>query len=209
MNQPILECKNVKKSFGGIQATKELNLKLYPAKIIGLIGPNGAGKTTAFNLITGHLKPDSGSITYKGNSITAMAPHRIARMGVRRTWQNLRLFMGMTVEENLLIACQDQPGESLVNTLFLPGLTRIKEAENKEKARKVLQFIELHKKAHVIAADLSYAEQKLLVLGIGLIAESECLLFVFCNSKMQSLAANLCRTLPTSIQKNLGRLHAG
>jgi branched-chain amino acid transport system permease protein len=174
--QTYLECKHVKKSFNGIEATKDMNLKLYNSKVVGLIGPNGAGKTTAFNLITGHITPDSGSITWKGEDITGLPPYKIARMGVTRTWQDLRLFMGMTVEENLLIACQDQPGENLFTSLFNPRLTRKKEDLNKEKVIQVLKEIGLEKKASELATDLSYAEQKLLSLGRGLIANSECLL---------------------------------
>jgi branched-chain amino acid transport system permease protein len=176
MSQVFLECANVQKSFGGIQATKGLNLKLSKHKVVGLIGPNGAGKTTAFNLITGFLKPDGGKIICKGQEITKWPPYRITALGIARTWQNLRLFAQLTVEENLLLACQDQPGENLFKSIINPRLVKQVEKVNEQKAEMILKKTGLYEKRHHPAADLSYAEQKLLVLSRAMIMESECVL---------------------------------
>jgi branched-chain amino acid transport system permease protein len=176
MSQIFLECMNVQKSFGGINATKGLNLKLSKHKVVGLIGPNGAGKTTAFNLITGHIKADHGKIICKDQDITKWSPHRVVSFGIARTWQNLRLFTQLTIEENLLIACQHQPGENLLKSIIIPKLVKKAEQENKQKAAVILEKIGLFEKRNQLAADLSYAEQKLLVLSRAIIMDAECVL---------------------------------
>ena len=100
---PILELKNLNKRFGGITAVKDFDLQVEQGQIIGLIGPNGAGKTTIFNLITGFLKPDSGTITFKGRNITKFKPHKIANMGLTRTFQLVKPFKQMLVIENVAV----------------------------------------------------------------------------------------------------------
>jgi len=100
---PILELKNLNKRFGGIVAVKDFDLRIEKGEIIGLIGPNGAGKTTLFNLITGFLKPDSGKIHFKGRNITKLKPHKIANMGLARTFQLIRPFKRMLAIENVAV----------------------------------------------------------------------------------------------------------
>lgn len=102
---PILELKNLNKRFGGITAVKDFNLQVEKGQIIGLIGPNGAGKTTLFNLITGFLKPDSGTIMFKGRNITNFKPHKIANMGLTRTFQLIKPFKQMLAIENVAVGC--------------------------------------------------------------------------------------------------------
>ena len=99
----ILEIKGLNKRFGGITAVKDFNLRVEKGQIIGLIGPNGAGKTTLFNLITGFLKPDSGTITFKGNNITKLKPHKIANMGLTRTFQLIKPLKRMLAIENVAV----------------------------------------------------------------------------------------------------------
>ncbi|MDB5055040.1 MAG: branched-chain amino acid transporter permease [Bacilli bacterium] len=173
---PILVTDMLKKSFGGIQATNGLSLKLYKGKVIGLIGPNGAGKTTAFNLTTGFLKPDEGKITYKGNDITGFSPHKISNLGIVRTWQNLRLFMDMTVLDHVLLARQNQPGESLLLAIIKPSKVRKVQKSDLERSLQILQLLGLQDKRHVYAEDLSYAEQKLLSLARIIAMEADVLL---------------------------------
>lgn len=100
---PILELENLNKRFGGITAVKDFNLQVEKGQIIGLIGPNGAGKTTLFNLITGFLKPDSGTIMFKGRNITRFKPHKIANLGLTRTFQLVKQFKQMLVIENVAV----------------------------------------------------------------------------------------------------------
>lgn len=102
---PILELRNLNKRFGGITAVKDFDLQVEKGQIIGLIGPNGAGKTTLFNLITGFLKPDSGTIMFKGRNITNFKPHKIANMGLTRTFQLIKPFKQMLAIENVAVGC--------------------------------------------------------------------------------------------------------
>ena len=98
----VLEIENVSKFFHGLVAIDDLTIKVKPGQIYGIIGPNGAGKTTLFNCVTGMYTPEKGTIKYKGEDITGMAPHKIAQRGVLRTFQNIRLFKEMSVAENII-----------------------------------------------------------------------------------------------------------
>jgi len=157
--QPVLlEVRQVNKRFGGLQAVSDVSLSLRAGIVTTLIGPNGAGKTTLFNLITGHLKPDSGDVLFQGRSLNAMEPWRIARTGVGRTFQDLRLFTHMSVEENVLTAME--PGA----WLWQPGGA----ATRRQRTEKVQQILATTHLAHVAgsrAIDLSYAERKFLSIA--------------------------------------------
>ena len=110
----ILKTTDVNKQFGGLAAVTALNVDVQPGEIIGLIGPNGAGKTTSFNLITGVYKPTSGKIEFCGKNITGMKPHAITKLGVARTFQNIRLFKEMSVLDNILVAQHMRMGTNLL-----------------------------------------------------------------------------------------------
>ena len=154
----------VSKAFGGIQAVEECSFEVPPGLITGLIGPNGAGKTTVFNLITGFLRADGGSIRYKGEELLGLAPHQVEARGVVRTFQHLRLWGKMTVLENVL-------------TLFLrPGRVRAEEAAARERAMEVLRFFGLTGRAHELAENLAYPEQKLLSMARIFATDAEILL---------------------------------
>src|SRR3972149_9597900 len=101
---PILEIKNLSKRFGGITAVDNFSLQVNKGEILGLIGPNGAGKTTLFNLVTGFLKPNFGTVLFKGRNITKLKPHKIANMGLARTFQNAQSFRRMLAIENVAVA---------------------------------------------------------------------------------------------------------
>lgn len=173
----ILKTEDLRKSFGGIQATKSLSLTLRKGVVTGLIGPNGAGKTTAFNLITGFIKPDHGRVLYNNQDITGWPSHKTASIGVVRTWQHLRLFMKMSVLDHILLARQEQPGESIFKALLNPGLVKRREAEDYEIANDILDFVGLKDKKYDFAQDLSYAEQKLLSLARVMAMDAEIILF--------------------------------
>src|SRR3954451_21319291 len=102
MAEPVLALRGVTKAFGGLHAVGNLDLEVRQGEVVSVIGPNGAGKTTLFNLITGIYRPDAGSIELEGTSLVGRAPHRIAQLGVARTFQSIRLFLNMTVKENVL-----------------------------------------------------------------------------------------------------------
>ena len=119
----MLELEQVNKSFGGLQATTDMNLTLKEGEIVSIIGPNGAGKSTLFNLITGVYQPDSGAIRFRGRSLVGLKPNRIVDLGIARTFQNLRLFTNLSVLENVLISQHHKLRSTwLVSCFSHPGL---------------------------------------------------------------------------------------
>ncbi len=173
----VVEGKALAKYFGGIRAIDGLDIRLEPGRITGLIGPNGAGKTTAFNILTGFLKPTGGEILIDGKAIAGLKPHQLARAGVARSFQDLRLFTKMTVLENVLVALPHQAGDNILSVFFRPGTVRQQEAENTRRARDILAFVGLEDKLHETAENLSYAEEKLLVVARLLATGADVLLF--------------------------------
>jgi branched-chain amino acid transport system permease protein len=173
---PILEVKNLSKSFGGIRAVDNFSMNLEKGRITALVGPNGCGKTTAFNLVTGFLKPDKGHIHFGGQDITNLPAYKMPQIGIARSWQDIRIFQGMTVMDNLLLARQSQAGESLIKLFIMPWRVRREEQENTKMALAYLNSIGLDDKDSEIARNLSYAEQKLLAIARLLATGAEILL---------------------------------
>jgi ABC-type branched-subunit amino acid transport system ATPase component/ABC-type branched-subunit amino acid transport system permease subunit len=173
----VLEGFQLKKTFGGITAISSLDISLANGRITGLVGPNGAGKTTAFNLLTGFLSPDQGEIRYKGVKLQARQPHELVRAGIARSFQDLRLFIKMTVLENVLVALPRQHGDNLLQLFLRPLFVRTEDAANTRKALAILEFIGLKDRAYELAEDLSYAEEKLLVVARLIATEADVLLF--------------------------------
>ncbi len=175
-DEVVLEGRNLKKTFGGITAIEDFSIQLPKGRITGLLGPNGAGKTTAFNLLTGFLKPTSGEVRLRGKAVDAK-PHELVSAGVARSFQDLRLFTKMTVIENVIVALPGQTGDRVAALFLRPGKVREEERRNAARAMEILRFVELDKKAHETAEDLSYAEEKLLVVARLLATGAEVLLF--------------------------------
>lgn len=172
----LLDVENISKSFGGLKALKEVNFELKENEIVGLIGPNGSGKTTMFDIITGFYEPDEGKIYFGEQEITKLPPHRIAKLGIGRTFQMIRLFPKMTVTENLMVAEQKLHGEEFWKALLrLPRVMR-EERENLEKSKKLLEFVELNEKSHLCACNLSYGQSKLLEIARALAISPKLLL---------------------------------
>lgn len=172
----ILEVVNVSRSFGGIVAVNQLNMKLEEGKITALIGPNGAGKTTTFNLVTGFLAPTSGEIFFRGTRITNWPPHRIARLGIMRSFQNLRVFEGLSVLNNVILAAPQNPGESLYHLFFHPRRVLESKKELVERALDILNQLQLAQKKDELVKNLSYGEIKLLILARILMADPDVIL---------------------------------
>lgn len=173
----ILEAKEISKSFGGLKAVDGFSLNLERGKITALVGPNGCGKTTAFNMITGVLKPDRGRVLLAGRDITGIKTYKGASVGLVRSWQDVRVFQDMTVLDNVLLARQNQSGESLLRLFFLPGPVRRDRKRHRAAAQLYLGQVGLADKASEIARNLSYAEQKLLAIARLLATEAKILLF--------------------------------
>ena len=172
----MLDIKHLDKSFDGVQAVQDFSLSLQPGKITSLIGPNGAGKTTVFNVITGFLAANRGSVQYKGSTLIGLSPWRIARLGISRTFQNLRLFKKLTALENILLGRQRQSGEALLHALFAFSQKSPEHKSHVEKAMAELDFVGLSDEADQLAENLSYGQQKLLTIACCLAAEPELLL---------------------------------
>ena len=171
----ILKTTDVNKQFGGLAAVTALNVDVQPGEIIGLIGPNGAGKTTSFNLITGVYKPTSGKIEFCGKNITGMKPHAITKLGVARTFQNIRLFKEMSVLDNILVAQHMRMGTNLVEaTLRLPSYLS-KERRIHERARALLAEVGLAHHENAPAAALPYGAQRRLEIARALATDPKLL----------------------------------
>jgi branched-chain amino acid transport system ATP-binding protein len=172
----VLRTQNLCKRFGGIVVSDQVNLTIDRGEILGLIGPNGAGKTSLFNLISGVLRPDSGSIHLNGITIDSTALFRRARLGVARTWQNMLLFRTMTVLENLLIAPRSYPGESILRVAFTRRAVRNAEQHALERAMAILARMGLERTANGMVVDLPFGQQKLVGLARTLMNDGPLLL---------------------------------
>ncbi|AOU99204.1 hypothetical protein BI364_15800 [Acidihalobacter yilgarnensis] len=172
----MLEVTELGKDFGGLQAIDNVSFTLQKNTITGLIGPNGAGKTTLFNTIAGVYKPTRGSITFNGEAIDGLSPHRIFHKGLVRTFQIPRPFPDMSVLENLMVVPPRQYGEQFWNNWFRRGRVRQQEQEIHEKARETLKFLNLERVTHEQAKNLSGGQQKLVEIGRALMADPQLIL---------------------------------
>ncbi len=162
MNTPILEVREVTRSFGGLRAVDRASLDVEPGSITALIGPNGAGKSTLFNVVSGFLAADRGTVRFEGRRIDRSAPHRIARFGLVRTFQVPRALTRLSVLDNVLLAASGHPGERLSGLLLRPGRVRARERKARERATELLELVRLESHAGDYAGVLSGGERKLL-----------------------------------------------
>ncbi len=168
-DRPLLEVRNVSKAFGGVIANGNISLSVRKGQIVGLIGPNGSGKTTLFNSIVGYHPVDAGEIWFRGREISSLRVGAIARLGLLRTFQQTRIYAGMTCMENMLISLPERSGGFL-------SLLRSRHSAGVRRAEELLEFVGLHSKRYHYAGDLSFGQQKLLEFAMALINEPEMLL---------------------------------
>ncbi|MBS0248693.1 MAG: ABC transporter ATP-binding protein [Proteobacteria bacterium] len=166
----LLSVSNLTKSFGGIVANDSVSFDLNEGDIYAVIGPNGAGKTTLFNLISGVLRPTSGSVQYAGRDITGLAQADIAALGVVRTYQLVQLFRQRTVEENVQIGFHLATRGGVGAALFRPGWVRRQERMVREKSRELLRLVGLESQAGLVADKLPYGQQRLLKIARAMAA---------------------------------------
>ena len=171
-----LELEGVTKTFGGLRAVGGVTFSVPERSIFGLIGPNGAGKTTVFNLVTGVYKPDSGSIRFHGEELSQLTPAQIARRGVARTFQNIRLFGQLTVLENVLVACENRRKSGLFSALVRSAGFDRDEEEMSRRAIELLAIFELDKLVDETSTSLSYGNQRRLEIARAMMLEPKILL---------------------------------
>jgi ABC-type branched-subunit amino acid transport system ATPase component len=166
----LLEVRGVSKAFGGLQALSNCSVSVERGSITGLIGPNGSGKTTLFNVMTGYVKPDAGTVSFDGHDITGARPNKVFALGVGRTFQLTRIFARLSVLENMLVATQRSEG-------WLRGLTRSKSSPSEiNAAMEWLSFVGLDRLSAMEAGALSYGQRKLLELAYVLVANPDVIL---------------------------------
>lgn len=170
----VLEARNMTRRFGGLIAVNDVSFEVREGEIFGLIGPNGAGKTTLFNLMTGLTPPSSGTLTYQGRAVTGLAPHRVATLGMSRTFQNIRLFRELTALENVKIAQHIRTKAGLWPGVL--GTARAEEAAVERKAWELLDLVGLSDRAGEGAGNFSYGDQRKLEIARALATEPRVLL---------------------------------
>jgi branched-chain amino acid transport system ATP-binding protein len=174
-SQPILSIKGVNKRFGGLQALSDVALEIQPGQIYGLIGPNGAGKTTFFNVITGLYTPDSGSFVLDGVPYEPTAVHEVAKAGIARTFQNIRLFGEMTALENVMVGRHIRTKSGFFGAVLRLKSERAEELAIQQKAMELLDYVGIAKYANYLARTLSYGDQRRLEIARALATEPKLL----------------------------------
>lgn len=168
VGKPILEVDNVTLKFGGVTALDGVTFDIREGEILGLIGPNGAGKTTCFNVMTGVYKPTSGQARFQGESLAGLKRFQITRLGIARTFQNIRLFRSMTALENVLVGADVHSKTGVLRALFRTPIQRKEQREAEDRAHELLQLVGISGRADELAANLSYGDQRRLEIARAL-----------------------------------------
>ena len=200
LDSNILQIDNLSKYFGGLAAVSDCSLKIKRGSITGIIGPNGSGKTTLFNLIAGNLKTSKGIVLFNNQDITDVPSYELFSKGLLRTFQIAHEFTHLTVLENLMMVPGNQSGENLVNALLKPGLVKKEEEQVKQKAYKVIEFLNLKHLANELAGNLSGGQKKLLELGRTMMVDAKLVL-------LDEVGAGVNRTLLKDIGTAILRLN--
>ena len=193
----LLKVEKVSKHFGGIKAVDKVSLDVEAGSIAGLIGPNGSGKSTLFNLIGGNEKKDGGRVTFDSKSIDNLPAHKIFELGLGRTFQTPRLFAGMTVLENSMLAGKGQKGESPLNALF-PARWELQELNLARKAQNQMKDLEIEKIYGNLSSEISGGQTKLLQLSAALMGDPKMLLL---DEPTAGVAPRLAQDIFQSIER--------
>ena len=173
---PVLECRGIERRFGGIIAVTGVDFSISRGEIFGLVGPNGSGKTTVTNAITGFYPPNEGSIRLDGKDITGTAPHKVAKLGVARTFQNLALFNGMSVLDNILLGRHIHMKPGVLPTALYWWVARPEEIRNRETVEEVIEFLQLEKLRNDLVDGIPIGLKKRVELARALVAEPHLLI---------------------------------
>ena len=198
MSENILEIKNLSKYFGGLAAVSDCSLKVSRGTITGIIGPNGSGKTTLFNLIAGNLKSSGGEVIFDNENITDVPSFELFSKGLLRTFQIAHEFSNLSVLENLMMVPGNQSGEKLMTALLKPSLVSEEEELVKEKAKEVVDFLNLGHLTNELAGNLSGGQKKLLELGRTMMVDAK---LVLLDEVGAGVNRTLLKDLGTAIEK--------
>ena len=196
----LFEIRGIVKRFLGVTAVDGVDLSLERGELVSLIGPNGSGKTTLFNCVTGYLPLDGGRVVFRGEDVTGAPPHRVARLGVGRTFQLVSVFSRLTALENLLVFLQQHQEESFPGRLFRAERVLRLEADALERARAMLDLVGLASHAATPAGSLSYGQRKLLAFAAALMPDPELLL-------LDEPAAAVNPTMINQMKERIRALH--
>ena len=169
--RPILEVERVTKRFGGLIALSDVSFSIRQHEIYGLIGPNGAGKTTLFNVLTGLYRQDEGRFRFEGNELRNATPDRIARLGIARTFQNIRLFANLSALENVMIGRHVRTRATVIGAILRGPSTRAEEAAIEKRAHELLDFVGIAHRGNELSKHLSYGDQRRLEIARALATE--------------------------------------
>ena len=172
----LLVASKCTKRFGGLVAVSEIDFRIPRGGIVSLIGPNGAGKTTFFNMITGLYIPTEGTIKFDGSELTGRKPHEVVRLGVARTFQNIRLFGNMTAEGNVLVGLHHRLKGRWYGAILRPPSIKREEAEAHARAMELLKLVDLDRRSQTLARNLPYGDQRRLEIARALATEPKLLL---------------------------------
>jgi branched-chain amino acid transport system ATP-binding protein len=172
----VLISKKLTKRFGGLEALSKIDLEVEENSIQSIIGPNGAGKTTFFNCITGFYTPEEGEVFFNNHNLTGLSPDRVTKLGISRTYQNIRLFKNMTVVENILVGMHPHMKAGLIQGILRNPATVREEKESVEEARRLLRFVNLRGRGDMMAMNLPYGEQRRLEIARAVASRPKLLL---------------------------------
>ncbi|AFS47746.1 amino acid/amide ABC transporter, ATP-binding protein, 1, HAAT family [alpha proteobacterium HIMB5] len=196
----ILEINGLTKTFGGLTAVSDCSLKIKKGSITGIIGPNGSGKTTLFNLIAGNLKTSGGTVMFNDENITDVPSYELFSKGLLRTFQIAHEFTNLSVLENLMMVPGNQSGEKLVNVMLRPQLVKNEEEQIKNKAKEVVEFLNLGHLSNELAGNLSGGQKKLLELGRTMMVDAKLVL-------LDEVGAGVNRTLLKDLGSAIEKLN--
>ncbi len=197
----ILEAKKITKRFGGLTALSDVSFAIEQGQIFGLIGPNGAGKTTMFNVLTGLYQHDEGVVNFNGQALTGITPDRIAKLGVARTFQNIRLFNNLSAIENVMIGRHVRTHTGVWGAITRHSGARREEAAIEKRAHELLDFVNIGHRANELAKHLSYGDQRRLEIARALATDPKVL-------ALDEPAAGMNATEKMSLRKLIGSIRA-
>ncbi len=202
MADTILKVANVSKRFGGLQALSDVGIEIKRGQVYGLIGPNGAGKTTFFNVLTGLYTPDSGTFELAGKPYTPKAVHEVARAGIARTFQNIRLFAEMTALENVMVGRHVRTQSGLLGAIFRGSGFKREEKEIAARAQELLDYVGIGKLADYKSRTLSYGDQRRLEIARALATDPQLIALDEPAAGMNATEKLLLRELIDQIRKD-------